>query len=124
MPFCLKTLLLPLPSSLLSLFLRHILDADDPPTGRVRLTAVILTVAIAAAAAVPDELPPLGVVQPRICDGRLAEFLLCGPDTGALGGRVRLPLVGLTAGPPVYGAGRDKGGRAGEGEVERHLSRW
>lgn len=125
MPFCLKAILLPLPSSLLSLVLRHILDADDPPTGRVRLTAVILRIAIAAAAAaIADELPPLRVVQPCVCDRRLAEFLLCGADTGALGCRVRLPLVGLAAGPPVDGAGRDKGCRAGEGEVERHLSRW
>ena len=125
MPFCLKAVLLPaLPSSLLGLLLRHVFDADDPPARRVSLTSAVLTVPVAAAAAVADKLPSLRVVQPRVGDRRLAEFLLCGPDAGALGGRVGLPLVGLTAGPPVDGAGRDKGGRAGEGEVERHLPRW
>ena len=123
MPFRLNSVLLPLLGSLCSFFLRHILDADDPSAGRVRLTPVILAVAAAAAAAaaaIADELPPLRIVQPRVRDGRLAEFLLCGPDAGSLRSRVRLPLVSLTAGPSVDGAGRDKGGGAGEGEVERH----
>lgn len=111
MPICLKTVLLPLLSSLLGFFLRYVFDADDPPARHVRLTAVILAAAVAAAA-IGDKFSPLRVVHPRVRDGRLVKSLLSGPDAGALWGRVRLSLVSLTAGPPIDGAGRDKGGGA------------
>lgn len=123
MPFCLKTVLLPLPRSFLRFFLRYVFDADDPPAWYVRLTVVILGIAAAAAAvaaAVANQFSPLRIKQPRVRDRRLAQLLLGSPDAGALGSRVRLPIVSLTAGPPVDGAGRDKGGGARKGEVERH----